>query len=669
MFGLPWLSPLSLATVCLFVLALGGWLISRRLYQGASRLLVYVLGTALFVVLGNDPGLMPQLSLPFVALLVSATVLLRLHESVVLTIGTLAGTFLISVWRLDAIDSIDGVIALNLMNDESPYAAPLQWLSFSLTATLAVLALCLLRQSATDAQKRAAAAHATRRQADARARRAGVELRQLTDRLPLPVCLLDPNGKVLHANQACLTLLGRTAADINDDTDVFSLWPRGSAESVASHHVKASRGRTSTYVLPFTTPEGVQYEFEAWTSPARRVGAQRHETMTMLVDQTGRRLAERALGEHEAMYRAVVEYAPLGILTQEAGVLTYANPAALLQLGATDAAGLLGRPFCDFVIPEQSQDAHDRVHPLDTTSGFSEFHPFRLETLDGATRDIELAAVSIPRNGRMLTQLFCVDVTERERAQEIVRKLNETLELRVAERTSELEAFTSSVSHDLRAPIRQVISATDILLRRLAGEKDYDPLPMLGALGATAKRMNQTIEALLELSRLGRAGIAATTFPLEPLINEVIAEVSEARRDVEVDWTLGLLPSAHGDPQLIRMVLVNLIDNAVKFSRYRHPARVHVWAETSDDEVTVSVRDNGAGFDMQKVDKLFDMFSRLHSSTQFEGTGVGLAHCRRIIERHGGRITADGRPEEGATFRFSLPREGAAASALAHLHA
>lgn len=657
MSGLLWHSPLALAAGCLLVALAGGWLLWRRHYVGASRLLIYLLGGAMFAVLFDAPDVLPQLALPFVALLISATVLLPMREAIPLAVITLVTTFAISVWQLGATD------------DANPYLAPLQWLSFALTAALAVSALCLLRQSTQDANKRALAAHTTRRQAEARARRGSVELRQLTDRLPLPVCLLDPNGKVLHVNQACLTLLGKRSADLDENTDVFALWPRGSAESLASHHVKASQGRTSTYVLPFTTPQGVQYEFEAWTSPARRVGSQRHETMTMLVDQTGRRLAERALGEHEAMYRAVVEYAPLGILTQENGVVTYANPAARLQLGSTEEAWLLGRPFYDFISPDQRQDARDRVAPLESASGFSEFHPYRLETLDGAVRDVELAAVSIPREGRQLTQLFCVDVTERERAQENVRKLNETLELRVAERTSELEAFTSSVSHDLRAPIRQVISATDILLRRLGGQTDYDPLPMLGALGATATRMSQTIEALLELSRLGRAGIAATTFPLEPLIHEVIAEVSAERRDVDVDWTVGELPRVHADPQLIRMVLVNLVDNAVKFSRYRHPARVQIWADTSDDMVTVSVKDNGAGFDMQKVDKLFDMFSRLHPSTQFEGTGVGLAHCRRIVERHGGRITADGRPEAGATFRFSLPRGDAAASSLAHLHA
>jgi PAS domain S-box-containing protein len=658
MFGLPWLSPTALIAGCLFVAVAGGLLVWRRHVVGAARLLIYALGAMMFAVLGSDPALFPLMAMPFVALLVSGTVVLPIRESLLLTFAIQVATFAIGVW---GIEPVDGVAA---------YPVPLEWLSFALTSALTVSALCLLRQSTNDARRRALAANATRRQADARARRASVELRQLTDRLPLPVCLLDPNGKVLHVNQACLTLLGKGNADINDQTDVFALWPRGSAESVASHHVKASRGRTSTYVLPFTTPEGVQYEFEAWTSPARRVGAQRHETMTMLVDQTGRRLAERALGEHEAMYRAVVEYAPLGILTQEGGVVTYANPAALLQLGAgNDMSLLMGMSFYDFISSEQRQHARDRVAPLESVSGFSEFHPYRLERPDGVIRDVELASVSIPRNGRLLTQLFCVDVTERERAQEIVRKLNETLELRVAERTSELEAFTSSVSHDLRAPIRQVISATDILLRRLSSQADYDPLPMLGALGATAKRMNQTIEALLELSRLGRAGIAATTFALEPLMNEVIAEVSAERREVDVDWTLGALPEVYADPQLIRMVLVNLIDNAVKFSRYRHPARVQVWADSSPDMVTISVRDNGAGFDMQKVDKLFDMFSRLHSSTQFEGTGVGLAHCRRIIERHGGRITADGRPEGGATFRFSLPREGAAASALAHLHA
>lgn len=246
-----------------------------------------------------------------------------------------------------------------------------------------------------------------------------------------------------------------------------------------------------------------------------------------------------------------------------------------------------------------------------------------------------------------------------------VRELNGTLEARVAERTSalveantELESFSYTVSHDLRAPIRHISGFAALLRSHMGDALDAKGSHFLETIQTASVRMGALIEALLNFSRLGRTELTKQHVELSELVQSVIQELALETSGREIDWAVGPLPSVEADPMMMRLVLTNLISNAVKYSRRTPLARVEIGSEVSPDEAIVYVRDNGAGFDMTYGSKLFGVFQRLHADDDFEGTGIGLATTRRVIHRHGGRVWAEGAIGRGATFYFALPEIG-----------
>jgi signal transduction histidine kinase len=254
---------------------------------------------------------------------------------------------------------------------------------------------------------------------------------------------------------------------------------------------------------------------------------------------------------------------------------------------------------------------------------------------------------------------------EIEKQAAALQMAHDKLEERVTERTAqlnaaneELEAFSYSVSHDLRAPLRHITGFSDMLHEHAKSELDDTGRRYLDVIAKAAERMGTLIDDLLGFSRMGRAAMTRLTVQLGPMVKDVIRELSEGTAGRRIEWVVGELPDVQGDAAMLRLVLVNLIGNAVKYTRGRDEARIEIGAKEGEDgETVVFVRDNGAGFDAQYAHKLFGVFQRLHSSDEFEGTGIGLANVKRIVHRHDGRAWADGNIDRGATFYFSLPRQ------------
>jgi len=246
--------------------------------------------------------------------------------------------------------------------------------------------------------------------------------------------------------------------------------------------------------------------------------------------------------------------------------------------------------------------------------------------------------------------------------------LNAELELKVRERTAqlqesirELESFSYSVSHDLRAPLRHMLGFSELLDKRTRGTLDPKSQHYVHVIAEAARKGSQLVDDLLAFSRLGRAELKRGRVDLEGLVDEVRSDLAPEAEGRRIHWRVAALPPVLADASLLRMVLKNLLSNAMKYTRPRAEAWIEISAEESPHEVRVHVRDNGVGFEMKDADKLFGVFQRLHTAEQFEGTGIGLANVRRIISRHGGRVWAEGAVDQGACFHFSLPRARAGA--------
>ena len=276
-------------------------------------------------------------------------------------------------------------------------------------------------------------------------------------------------------------------------------------------------------------------------------------------------------------------------------------------------------------------------------------------TRDGSRIPVEINARLIQLDGRPAVLSMARDIRERRRAEQGIRRANAELEQRVRERTAELEAFTYSVSHDLHAPLRHVTRFADMLRAECGHVLGSACAHYLDRIEAGAENMRRLIEALLKLSRLERQNLDRRPTDLNALLAGLLKELEPEFAARSIEWHIGSLPAADCDAGLLKQVFSNLLLNALKFTRPATQAVIEVGASRCEKESVFFVRDNGVGFDMQRAERLFGVFERLHPENEFEGTGIGLATVRRIVNRHGGRVWAEAAPGHGATFSFTLP--------------
>ena len=480
------------------------------------------------------------------------------------------------------------------------------------------------------------------------------------------VGLMDLRGILLLANRPALEAAALRVEDVLGKPFEETYWwaySEAVQRRLRASINRAAQGEPVRYDAQVRAAEGQLIWIDFSVYPLRDETGQ----ITFLVPSANvineRKQTEEALRESQRQFRDRTESLPQLVWTcMPDGRCDYLSPQWVAYTG----------------IPEQSQLGYgwaEQLHPDDRAHGTGAWMEavrtggnldveFRVRRADGVYRRFKTRAVPMRNSTGQIVKWFGTntDVEELKSAQDEIRRLNIGLEQRVVERTAqlqaankELEAFSYSVSHDLRAPLRGVDSFSRMVLEDYGPKLDGEGRRLLNVVCGEARRMGQLIDDLLAFARMGRQEMKTTTFDIAAMARTVFGSLNTPTRERVKTFEVKPLPPAHGDRSMMQQVLVNLLANAVKFSAGQPAPAIEIGGSTVDGFNTYYVKDNGAGFDPRFTHKLFGVFQRLHSEDEFPGTGVGLALVQRIILRHGGKVWAEGNLNAGATFYFTLP--------------
>jgi PAS domain S-box-containing protein len=486
--------------------------------------------------------------------------------------------------------------------------------------------------------------------------------RSVLDSSPDCLCVLGLDGRVQQMTAHGLSLMDVDDFQSVENGDWLAIWhgaDRAAAEAALAGARSGSAGRFQGFCPTF---KGTEKWWDVIVMPMQGAAGRPERILTVSRDISEVKRTENELRESNRFLDSLIENLPVMVVIKDAALLRVVRcNGAFAQVLGRSQGELLGKSADDLFTPDEARLVNAKDREALAAGRLVEVQELSLNTPHLGLRMFHWMTLPInDRSGNpQYLMAISVDITARKHAEQAIQELNTALAAKARQLESsnrELESFSYSVSHDLRAPLRAIDGFALMIEEDYSSRLDAEGNRYLAVIRENSRRMGELIDDLLSFSRLGRLPVGTQEVNVESLVQEVLKELANGQPlpRIEID----ALPPVRADRGLLRQVWVNLISNAIKYSSKSASPRIHVSGRQNGTENHYWISDNGVGFDMNYVEKLFGVFQRLHRADEFTGTGVGLAIVHRVITRHGGRVWAEGRINDGATFSFALPKEG-----------